>query len=38
MPWLHVKYNYFSRRRSSKIISKLFQLQWPCWKIFTSCN
>jgi len=26
--------NYFSHRRSSKIISKLFRQQWTCGKIF----
>jgi len=23
---------------SSNIISKLFQQQWTCWKIFMGCN
>jgi len=26
--------NYFSYWRSSKFISKLFQRQWTCWKVF----
>jgi len=30
--------NYFSRWKSSEIISKLLQRHWTCWTIFISCN
>ena len=36
MQWLHVKLSYFIGRKSSEIISKLFQQHWRCWRIFTS--